>query len=197
MSLLFESIACIDGVLQNISWHEARLNNSRKKLFSVTANLNLININIPTIAKQGLWKCRVSYSEMIEKIDFEPYTPKQPTTFKLVESNIDYSYKFVDRDEINQLLAVNSEVDDIVIVKNKLITDSSIGNLIFYDGSSWYTPNKPLLTGTMRAKLIAEKKVKEISLPASELGNYQNFMTVNALNPFDLKRVLPTSVIHW
>ena len=196
MSLLFESIACLDGELQNLSWHEARLNRSRQKIYNVNPKLSLENIDVPLEVKLGLWKCRIIYGTAIEKVEFERYSPKLPKHFKLVKADIKYQHKYLDREEINQLVADNSSADEIIIVQGQLLTDTSIGNLIFYDGATWYTPEKPLLKGTMRDSMLASNNIKQRDIKVSELGNYQGFMMINALNPFDQGRILPMSAIQ-
>ena len=75
----------------------------------------------------------------------------------MIENNkICYSLKLTDRSQINRLLKQKGNYDDILIVKNGFITDTSISNIIFYNGSKWITPAAPLLKGTCRDKLLKE-----------------------------------------
>ena len=195
MSLLFESIACLDGELQNLSYHQERVNRSRKALFSATDILALDDILIPPFTHHGLWKCRVSYARSLTSINFKKYQPMNPKTFKVVEAEINYPYKTEDRRQLDQLYEQRGKADDVIILVNKQLTDSSYGNLLFFDGKQWVTPAKPLLEGTMRAQLVKSGLVRETSVSRQELNRYDRFMMVNALNPFREERALPISNI--
>jgi len=50
------------------------------------------------------------------------------------------------------------QADEVVFIKNGMVTDCSIGNLLFFDGHEWITPYIPLLKGTQRAFLLDKKK---------------------------------------
>ena len=97
--------------------------------------------------------------EIIE-ILFSSYVKHRVGSLKLVSADsLDYHMKFFDRASLEALFALRGECDEIIIVKGGLITDTSISNLVFYDGSRWYTPAHPLLEGTCRARLIAGGKI--------------------------------------
>ena len=68
--------------------------------------------------------------------------------------------KLRQRGKLNELFAKKGSCDDVIIVRNGLITDSSYANLIFFDGREWITPKVPLLEGTCRARLLASGKIK-------------------------------------
>ncbi|MEN8249565.1 MAG: aminotransferase class IV family protein [Bacteroidota bacterium] len=197
MCLLFETIACNNSLLQNLEWHEKRMNNSRKKLWDCANVLNLDFIKIPEFAKSGVWKCKVLYKQTIVDVEFESYQPKEVKSFKLVESDIDYSHKYLDRTGIDQLMHQREGADEIIIIKNGLVTDTSIGNILLFDGDVWITPDQPLLPGTMRASLLASKQIQTKRITGEELRGYQKIMVVNALNPFDVSRVLDISPLIY
>ena len=63
------------------------------------------------------------YSDRIENIEFLPYSLRKAEKVRLVSCNsIDYSYKSTNRKETEELL----DCDDILIVKNNLITEIKI-----------------------------------------------------------------------
>lgn len=193
MSLLIETISCIDGKLQNLFWHSARVNRSRKILFECHDKLSFDSIQLPSFVNTGKWKCRVIYDERIHGISFEPYVVREVKKLKLIESNINYSHKYQDRDALDELFKKREEADEIIIIKNGLVTDTSIANILLYDGNSWITPDTPLLEGTMRAELISKKVVHAKKIKETELGNYKKLMLVNAMNPFADERALNVS----
>jgi 4-amino-4-deoxychorismate lyase len=51
-----------------------------------------------------------------------------------------------------------SKTEEIIIVKNNCITDTSYTNLLFLKDEKWYTPSTYLLNGVMRQHLLKEKK---------------------------------------
>ncbi len=190
MSLLIETISCIDGKLQNLFWHTVRVNKSRSILFNTSDKLSLEKNTLPDFVKKGKWKCRVLYDQKINGISFEPYVPKKIKTLKLVESDIKYCHKYQDRTVLDELYQKKGDADEIIIIKEGLVTDSSIANILLFDGLDWVTPETPLLEGTMRAELISKQVVTPKKVSQNELFNYKKLMLVNAMNPFDENRTL-------
>lgn len=193
MSLLIETIACIDGKLQNLPWHNARLNTSRNDLFKSKDKWMLEDIKLPKFVNSGHWKCRVIYNNNFSGISYEPYVPKVVKSLQVVEGNFNYFHKYYDRSELDELYKQKGEADDIIIIKNGLVTDTSIANILLNDGDGWVTPDTPLLTGTMRAQLIDKKIVRPKTIKAADLTNYKKIMLVNALNPFADTRAIDIS----
>lgn len=155
-------------------------------------------IKVPEYAQNGLFRCRLLYTEKIEKIEFLPYNFRQIKTLRLVESNgIDYSYKFADRTELEYLFNQKDICDDIIIVKKGLITDSFAANLVFYDGKKWWTPESPLLKGTKREKLLAEKTISACKIEVGDLQKYSLAGLINAMTEFDTMPVITLENIHF
>ena len=197
MSLLFETIQCFNGVFQNLEAHNYRLNHSRKEVFGSDDKLQLQdNLLVPAEYASGLVKCKVIYGENIENIIFEHYEPRKVNTLKLIESDISYDHKWTDRNKINHLYERRGKADDILIVKNGFITDTSIANILFYNGQQWITPSSVLLSGTQRAKLIDEGLVIEKEVTVDTITSYESFMLINAMTPFDVSRAISTSYIQ-
>ena len=85
--------------------------------------------------------------------------------------------------------------DEVIIVKDGYITDTSYTNLCFFDGTTWFTPDTPLLPGTMRQRLLDQGIIKEKSIPLSDLNKYQSISLINAM--MDLgELVIPVSKIQ-
>lgn len=96
---------------------------------------------------------------------------------------------------MNQLYEKRGNCDDVLIIKNGYITDSSFCNIIFFDGYKWFTSKTPLLKGTCRDRLIAEGVVSEVEIKTEHLADYSMFMLINAMLDFDISRALPISNI--
>lgn len=187
MYLLFETIRLQDGELQNLEYHESRLNTSRKELFQVSDKIVLYQqIAVPEDCKQGIFKCKVVYGIGIQYITFEPYIARKIKSLRLVEDNtITYNFKYTDRDRLDELLIKRGECDEILIVKNGFVTDTSFSNIVFYDGSDWVTPTTPLLHGIMRSYLLDKKYILAKEIKLSNIKVFQKARLINAMLPLD------------
>ncbi|PTB87918.1 hypothetical protein C9925_01030 [cyanobacterium G8-9] len=181
-TLLLETIKCEDGTVSNLDYHQKRLNKSRKELYHTTDIIVLASVIIPP--KKGLYRCRILYAKSIQSIEYIPYIEKEIKSIKIVPSTLDYHLKYANRDTFNKLLSTHSEADEILIEKNGYLTDTSIANIAFYDGSQWFTPSKPLLHGTMRQKLIDEGFLQIRDIKKEDLGNYTQVALTNAMLGF-------------
>ena len=184
---LLETIKCLDGKLYNLSFHQSRFNLARKQFFPDAQLLSLSEIiEVPEFAQTGLFRCRVLYNVQIEKIEFLPHQYRPVKSLKLVKAdNIDYAYKYENRQLLQALYKQRDDADDILIVKNGCITDSFTANPVFYDGTYWWTPNTPLLPGTQRAHLIEKRKIKVCRITTAELPKYQKVGLINAMQDLE------------
>ena len=181
---LLETIKIKDGKIYNIEWHNKRCNQSRSILFNANTPLDLETFITPPT--KGLYRCRILYDNEVNFIEYLPYVPKTTKYFKVVKSQIDYSHKYSDRSELNQLL--KDSIDEIIIEKNGFLTDTSIANIAFYNGKEWLTPRSPLLHGTMREKLLHENFLIEKDIKSNEIQNFSNFALMNAMIGFQLQK---------
>ncbi|MEA2028502.1 MAG: aminotransferase class IV [Campylobacterota bacterium] len=182
---LIETIKIHNGSIANIEYHNARFNRTQKELFNINNKIQLQNYITPPKDNQ-LYRCRVWYAKEIEKIEYIPYMPKEQRRFIVVESDIDYRYKYANRQALDELKTLHSTYDDIIIAKDGLLCDTTIANIAFFDGSSWYTPSKPLLKGTMRAFLLDKGNLKEKDIIIDDIKNYRGFAIMNAMIGFKI-----------
>jgi len=197
MCLLIETIRVINGNAENLSWHNKRMNAARRELFGTVSETDLaLLLKIPEEYRKGEIKCRLRYGHNIEKIEFEPYSFRPVHGLKIVHDNtINYSFKFLDRSVINSLFAQKEDLDDILIVKNGFITDSSYCNLVFTDGNGLFTPASPLLRGTKREKYISEGTISEKEIRIEDLHNFREIHMINTF--LELGRcVVKTNDVH-
>ena len=133
-----------------------------------------------------LYKARVVYgAQGVEAIEYAPYKMKEIHSLKVVEdNNIDYTYKSTDRSALNALAAQKGDCDEIIIVKNGLITDTSFTNLALFDGNRWLTPKHPLLHGTKRAQLLEAGIIEEAELTLEDLRKAEKVSLFNAMIDF-------------
>jgi 4-amino-4-deoxychorismate lyase len=182
--LLLETIKIEDGEVHNLSYHQERFEKSRKELFGVEDNMALSSII--EAPPKGLYRCRILYHKTIHTIDYIPYLPKEIHRLKIVSSNISYGYKYADRTSLNDLLEKEENCDEVIIEKEGLLTDTTIANIAFYDGEQWVTPAKPLLEGTMRAKLLDEGYLCKKEIKRDDLKAFRRVALMNSMIGFKI-----------
>ena len=221
---LLETILFENGRFENLTYHQKRMNNSRKELFGCDEEIDLFSIlqerllkegaksrpsrsrfygflncrqanvirklteaeNKNRIDLKGLVKCRIIYSKQIEKIEFIPYQLPIIRSLKIiVDDQIEYNHKYLDRNQLDHLYRQRGDCDDILIVKNGLITDTLFANTVFYDGEDWLTPAKPLLKGTQRARLLEKGIIETADIRAEALKSFEKVRLINAMIRFE------------
>ena len=192
-----ESVRLQDGVLRNLEYHQDRFERTRREVLRCWDHPLLSEfIHVPGKNTEGIFKCRVHYGKEIGKIEIESYSRKTIRTLKLVFSDsISYGYKYLDRGELERLYDMRGGCDDILVVKNGMITDSFYANVALWDGRTWYTPNAPLLPGTMRARLLQKGTLRERSIRTGDLSLFTRIRLVNALNSLEEANDIPVEAI--
>lgn len=182
MSRLIESIKVYNKKLYSIEYHNVRMNNSRAELFNSKDKIDLLKvILLPNDLSNELYKCRVIYSEKIISVDFQKYKKRKVDCLQIVhDDEITYSHKFEDRTKFEKHLR-ESKDDEILIIKNGLVADTSFSNVVFYDGTKYLTPSYPLLKGTKRAKLVAKGIIQEEEIGLNDIQKFKHFYLINAL----------------
>lgn len=186
MCQLFETIRIADGKPGNLDLHEERLNRSRRKLFGLKDDLRLSDyIQVPEECSTGVFRCRVIYGQEVVSTEFTPYVPAPVRSLRMVHAdNLLYDHKYLDRSRLAGL--INRDIaDDILIVKDGFVTDTSYSNIVFTDGHEWVTPDTPLLHGTMRDRLLREGTIKAERITIDTLSRFSHFRLINAMLRFE------------
>jgi 4-amino-4-deoxychorismate lyase len=186
MCRLFETIRITDGKPVNLELHEKRLNRSRRKLYGLHDDLRLSDyIRVPEDCRAGIFRCRVIYGLEVVSTEFTAYVPAAVRTLRLVHADtLAYDHKYLDRTGLTGL--INRDLaDDILIVKEGNITDTSYSNIVFSDGKQWVTPDTPLLCGTMRERLLTDGIIKADRITVKTLSRFTHFRLINAMLGFD------------
>lgn len=168
------------------------MNRSCKELFGSKKEIDLTReiIILPDITDE-IYRCKVIYSKEIDKIEWTKYAAKNIKRLKTVKADdVEYFHKYLDRSIFEKLRMENncSTNEDILIVKNGRITDTSFSNVGLFNGKEWLTPKFPLLKGTKRSKLIKEKKIIEKDILLQDLTDYERIVLINAMLEFDTKK---------
>jgi 4-amino-4-deoxychorismate lyase len=181
MCRLLETIKLQDGKLMNLHLHEERMNRSRLSLMGYKDRISFTDLQIPSDLSKGIFKCRIIYSERIETIEFVEYKVKPVNTLRLVyDDSIQYEHKFLDRSCFEKHLK-DCRADDILIVKNGLLTDVSFSNIILFDGYKWLTPALPILEGTKRKLLLEQGQISPADIRPADLKYFQKARLINAM----------------
>ena len=93
--------------------------------------------------------------------------------------------KYTDRSIIDKNYKLKSLSDDILIIKNGFVTDSSYCNIVFFDGLSWVTPKYPLLKGVQRNFLLKNKIIFKKKIKVSDISKYKSFVLINSMTEFN------------
>ncbi|MCK5294002.1 MAG: aminotransferase class IV [Arcobacteraceae bacterium] len=175
-----ETIKCDDYKVYNLEYHKKRMANSVGKNFALEEYIYPPN--------EKLLKCKVIYDENeIIDISYDTYKQRQINSFKIIkDDNIVYNKKSTNRDDINYLFSKKELANDIIILKNGLITDTSIANIAIWFNDSWITPKIPLLLGTTRARYIDENIIKEENITLDMLNNTTKIALLNAMVDFNI-----------
>jgi len=186
MCRLFETIRIDNGIPRNLGLHEQRMNRSRRELFDLNDELRLSDYTrVPEECRSGIFRCRVVYGQTIVSTEFTPYARAAVQTLRLVHADtLAYDHKYLDRSSLTGL--INRDLaDDILIVREGCVSDSSYANIVFTDGRRWLTPDTPLLPGTMRERLLRDGIIKAERIKVDTLGRLTHFRLINAMLGFD------------
>ena len=197
MCLLFETIRIVNGKPQNLLWHESRMNRARKEIWGTGVSIvNGPEIIVPAEFSDGVVRCNIYYGREVQQVSFKRYEQRIIRSLKMIPCNtIDYHLKFSNRMLLDSLFALRGAADEIIILKNGLITDTSMSNLIFKKGNDWYTPAIPLLKGTCRDRLIAYSGIIEQDIRPWDLCNFSGCKLINAMRDHQEETLIPISEI--
>lgn len=185
---LFETLCIDNGHIRNVEWHCRRFETSYSSLYRHCPTYSLLdNTHIPSEYCKGRFRLRISYNESSTKTEIESYITKDITRLKVwvVAPSFDYSLKYTDRSVLNYLFSQRGDCDDVLIIKDGMVTDTSVCNIVFFDGQKWITPSTPLLCGTARARLLADGTIEERPVAESDIHKFEAFRLINALRHFD------------
>lgn len=197
MSPLIESIKLLNGEFHNLFYHEQRMRHSLEELYGVidSGSLEESLLSFP-FPKNGLYKCRIVYDDRNRDVEFLPYAAKVINTLKLVDGgDISYEYKFADRSGIDSLYAMRETCDDILIIKDDQVTDSSFSNIVFKRNGEWFTPSSALLRGTMREYLLDRVVIREENIRKRDISSFESFKLINAMLGFEGPEINISNII--
>jgi len=199
MYQFFESIKVKDGLPLNLEWHQQRVDRTFRHFYADAASHELTELlSVPAAFQSGIVKARFLYDAMTFELAFSHYSRREIHSLRVVSAeNINYSFKYTDRDAINALYQKREDCDDILIVKKGLVTDTSYANIVFCNGSKWITPASPLLAGTCRQRLIDKGVISEAHIAMHDIHSFREFRLINAMLAFEEQKAIQVSNIRF
>ena len=168
-----------NGNVLNLDFHIKRAQNS------VLNELKFDFAKILKLKSDGIYRAKVIYDQNGELVSVEyfPYKMRDFYEFKLINISFSYDKKYLDRSHIEK---AKNGFDEIIMMKNSLITDTSIANLAIFDESLglWLTPKTPLLKGTSRQRLLQNGFLTPKDISKNELLNAKKIALMNAMIGF-------------
>jgi 4-amino-4-deoxychorismate lyase len=183
MCQFVETICIQDGKARNLRYHIDRMNRTIRQFFPHLTSVTEADLLPQILQESGLQKARVVYSaEGITERTFAPYALRTIQNIALVEDNeINYRWKSTDRTPLTRQREKAPHADEVIIIKDGCVTDTSYTNLCFFDGHEWFTPDTPLLPGTMRQYLLDQGLIKPRHILATDILHYQRVSLINAM----------------
>lgn len=175
----FETIKCEDFEVFNLDYHQKRVANT------IGLNINLQEYINPI--SEELLRCKLIYDENgVVDVLYFPYKKREIKSFKIIFDNeIEYSKKYLNRAKLDELYEKKDDCDEVIIIKDGIVTDTTIANIAIFYENSWITSKNCLLGGTTRARLLEEKKLLEKDITLDMLKNASKVALMNAMIGFD------------
>lgn len=182
-TLFLETIRLENGKFHFLSYHQQRMDRTRSHFYEEASPLLLSDyLSLPAKYYQGLYKIRIIYSDIIHEVTYQPYTPRPVSTLRVINADhLGYTFKYLDRSGIDALYEQRGESDDILMIKDGLLMDTSYANVILSDGQYWYTPAQPLMMGTCRARLLEQGEIIPADIYLAHLHEFKELRLINAM----------------
>lgn len=172
-----------DGRFCAAELHAARIGATIRHFYGKQAAIDFNDAAIPDHLRTGVVKCRVVYTDEILSMEFSPYVFRRIDSMAVVaDDTIEYAYKYADRSCFTRLQAQQGDYDELLIVKNGLVTDTSYSNVVFEDSAGeLFTPSSTLLPGLKRRQLLEQGRIRERVIRSSDIGHYRRLYLINAM----------------
>lgn len=182
MKMFLETICIRNGSAVNLEAHVERMRHTATRFGFAAPVLPCLESLLPGPLRDKKVKCSIGYRETIRTVRFEAYTPKRIRSLVLVEADeLDYSFKWADRSQLEVLNNRGGKGDEVLIVQNGCITDTTYSNVVFRKNGEFFTPDTYLLNGTKRQRLLRESIIKEATITVDNLHGFEHVYLINAM----------------
>ena len=175
---LIETLYVKNGNILNLKYHLERMERGAKHFKWKMENKEWK-------IKNGELRVRITYNQFgIQNIEYFPINKREFKKFKIININFNYSFKYKNRKFFSIFHSKFPDFDEFILIKNNLVTDTTISNLAFFTGNEWLTPKYPLLKGTKREELIKKGFLKEENIHKNDLKYFKKTAMMNAILGF-------------
>ena len=180
--MFLETICIKNGVAVSLEDHAERMRQTADRFGFTAPGLPCIESLLSGSLRDKKVKCSIGYRETIRTVGIVAYTPKVIRSLVLVEAEeLDYSFKYSDRVQLEVLNKQRGERDEVLIVQNGCITDTTYSNVVFRKNGEFFTPHTYLLNGTKRQRLLRESIIKEAAITVDNLHEFEHVYLINAM----------------
>lgn len=196
MCRFIETVRVENGFPCLLPYHEERMNRTRARFFPGAAWLHLSDYWTKEPGS-GVMKWRLVYGrDGVDECSCMSYRMRPVFSLQLVEAeDVDYAYKYHDRTPLERCFACRDGADDVLMVREGRLTDTSIANVALFDGRQWHTPVRPLLGGVKRRFLLESGTIVERDIRVEDLRRYSRIRLFNALIDWG-EMELPVSAVR-
>lgn len=140
---------------------------------------------------------RLSYSydrEALHELRCLAYVPRRLERLVLWElpEGFDYSYKRADRSFFEAVQAELQQGELPLFVRpDGSLSDTSYTNIVLWTAAGYRTPERPLLEGTERRRLLEARRISAAPLTLMDLSTCRGVYLINAMMPLETAPLLP------
>ncbi len=183
MCRFIETVRVEDGCPIRLDCHLERVAHTRRQWFGSDTPVDADLLRHVAGKTRGVAKLRFVYDEhRVYDLSCAPYTPRRVTSLQMVTADeAEYGLKREDRRMLETIRTRRGACDEVLIVKDGCLTDTSYTNIALWDGHRWVSPDTPLLPGTRRRRLIDSGRLIEARVAVDDLRRYTHIAMVNAM----------------
>ncbi len=204
MVIQFLETLCIDhGKPRHLAWHQQRvdatMNHFHPDISEGERSLQLSEILLSCdLPNEGMWRCRIIYGLLSVSIEFIPEADAVFNSLRMMDvaEDFEYLYKYEDRRFLYDLFDKREGADDVLMIRNGWIADTTRANIAFRSGKKWYTPSMPFLAGTTWKRLVASGMLTPRPIHKKHLARYESYKIINALNDWDGDEYPVTGIVE-
>lgn len=198
MSRFIETIRLEHGQFPALDRHLNRIQETIRQQHGVMPTGIEAAIHQRPFPSDGRYRVRIEYDLNGEwEMQCFPYMRKKIEKMRIVHfTPPDYRFKYANRDWLNSLIN-HSDADEVLIIRENMVTDTTIANIAFTDGRTWWTPDTPLLAGTERCRLLDAGIIQEQRISLADITSFSGFRLFNAMLPWEDEVTYGMSVLRF
>src|SRR6056297_664115 len=194
-----ESIGVYEGQAPLLPYHQARVDRTFAAFYPGQNSLDLLDLWQKASFPSEKVKWRIQYNALEQKAEICAFPERKIEYLQVVtDDTIAHAYKFTERDRLGVLYREKAEpADEILIIRNCLLTDAYYYNAVVKIGAQLLTPRKPRLAGVMRAYCLGEGLIQPADIRLEDLAEAKGVYLINALHPLERAAFIEQEHMIW